>query len=231
MPKIVDHAERRHEIALAACQAIAKKGLDAVTLVDIAREAGCTTGMLAHYFSTKWDVILAALRLMHVRLEKRLSDGLRTRDIGLADLLEVALPTTPEHRAESAAWLTFWGVAISRPELLERTVEMHSDWRSLVRRCVVETTMGARSWPEDLIEDVVSSIVFFMDGVYVKTLTRASMFPAKEQTRLLRAHLKALVAWAEVEARQRPERRPASPRVRAPLRATVGRRLKAPTGH
>ena len=204
MPKIVDHEERRQEIALAACQAIAKNGLDAVTLLDIAREAGCTTGMLAHYFNTKWDVIIAALRLMHVRLEKRLSDGLNNQNVRLDTILEDALPTTLEHRLESAAWLTFWGVAISRPELLERTEQMHSDWRSLVRRCVLQTTAASSTWPDDLLEDVVSSVIFFMDGVYVKTLTRGSMFPPAEQVRLLRAHLEALLSWAEGEATKRP---------------------------
>lgn len=189
---------------MAACQAIAKNGLDGVTLLDIAREAGCTTGMLAHYFRTKWDVIIAALRLMHVRLEKRLSDGLTNHSVTLEDILQDALPTTREHRAESAAWLTFWGVATSRPELLDRTEQMHSDWRSLVRRCVVQTTASSSSWRDELLEDVVSSIIFFMDGVYVKALTRGSMFPPAEQLRLLRAHIEALLAWAEGEATRRP---------------------------
>jgi TetR/AcrR family transcriptional repressor of bet genes len=229
MPKIVDHDERRQEIALAACQAIAKKGLDAVTLADVAKEAHCTTGMLAHYFKTKWDVIIAALRLMHVRLEKRLSDRLRDQAIGLPDLLLDALPTTAEHRAESAAWLTFWGVAVSRPDLLKRTAKIHTDWRSLVRRCLLETTPGSSNWPNDLTEDVVSSIVFFMDGLYVKALTRPSMFPAREQVRLLRTHLDALLAWAKAEASVRLQQEPVSTAKMA-LRDVAGRRLKAPTG-
>lgn len=225
MPKIVDHDKRRQEIALAACQAIAKNGLDAVTLLDIAREAGCTTGMLAHYFNTKWDVIIAALRLMHVRLEKRLSNGLNNQNVRLEEILKDALPTTPEHRAESAAWLTFWGVAISRPELLEQTDQMHSDWRSLIRRCVLETTAESRAWPDELIEDVVSSIIFFMDGVYVKTLTRGAMFPPTEQLRLLRAHVEALLAWADAEASRRNLYQS-----KFPERGNAGRCPQAPTG-
>jgi hypothetical protein len=35
--------------------------------------------MLAHYFNSKWDVILAALRLMHVRLENAYRTGCRNR--------------------------------------------------------------------------------------------------------------------------------------------------------
>jgi len=230
MPKIVDHDKRRHEIALAACRAIAKKGLDAVTLADIAKESGYTTGMLAHYYSTKWDVILAALRLMHDRLEKRLSQRLNGQEIDLVDLLKDALPTNPEHRAESAAWLTFWGVAIGRPHLLKWSAKIHSDWRALVRYCVVETTPGARSWPPDLIEDVVSSIIFFMDGLYVKALTRASVYPPKDQVRLLRAHVDALMSWAAARVPEAPKggiARGAPAPVAAPTQRPSGRRIKA----
>jgi len=50
MPKIVDHARRRDEIALVACRVVAAHGFDRASMVRIAREAGYTTGMLAHYF-------------------------------------------------------------------------------------------------------------------------------------------------------------------------------------
>jgi len=200
MPKIVDHDARRDKIALAACKAIVKRGLKAVTLADVAKEASCTTGMLAHYFNSKWDVILAALRLMHVRLEKRLSHRLSEQDAELVDMLGDALPTTAEHRAEIAAWLTFWGVAANTPDLLKSTAKLHTDWRRLIRRCLLETIQGARGWPNELIEDVVSSIILFMDGIYVKALTRPSMYPAKEQVRLLKAHIEAMLDWARANA-------------------------------
>ena len=50
----------------------------------IARAAGYTTGMVAHYFDTKQDIILAALRLILRRIEQRLTPRERGGD---ADLL------------------------------------------------------------------------------------------------------------------------------------------------
>ncbi|MGH8277414.1 MAG: TetR family transcriptional regulator, partial [Steroidobacteraceae bacterium] len=64
MPKIVDHDQRRDEIALVACRVVATHGFDQATIVRIAREAGYTTGMVAHYFDTKQQIIIAALRLI-----------------------------------------------------------------------------------------------------------------------------------------------------------------------
>src|SRR5205085_11457999 len=73
MPKIVDHAQRRDEIALVACRVVAQHGFDGASMVRIAHEAGYTTGMLAHYFDTKQDIIIAALRLILRRIQARLT--------------------------------------------------------------------------------------------------------------------------------------------------------------
>lgn len=196
MPKIVDHAARRHEIALAACRSISSKGLDNVTLADIAQEAGYTTGMIAHYYETKWAVILAALRLMHDRLGEKLSDGIQA-ERSLAELLGDLLPTDPELKSESRAWLAFWAVAVSRPQLVKWSSKIHTDWRALIKRCIRATTPAAGHWQDSLLEDVVSSIILFMDGLYIKALTRPSAYPTKDQIRLLRFHLEALMQWAD----------------------------------
>ena len=196
MPKIVDHAARRHDIASAACRAIAKHGLESVTLVDIAEEAGQTTGMLAHYYKTKWDLILAALRLMHVRLEKRLSERL-AEGTDLIDLLQDALPIGAAQRSETAAWLTFWGVSLNKPDLLKWSAKTHSEWRALIRRCLLETTPSARQWSKELIDHAVSSIIIFMDGLYVKAMTRPTTYSAKVVIELLRSHIESLILWSD----------------------------------
>ena len=72
MPKAVDHDQRREQIAQAACSVVASHGFEQATVVRIARAAGYTTGMLPHYFSSKQDIMLAALRLSLLRIEARL---------------------------------------------------------------------------------------------------------------------------------------------------------------
>ena len=60
MAKIVDHAKRREEIALVACEVVAARGFEQATVARIARAAGYTTGMVAHYYESKQAIILAA---------------------------------------------------------------------------------------------------------------------------------------------------------------------------
>src|ERR1700740_734478 len=99
MPKIVDHAQRRDEIALVACRVVAEHGFDQASMVLIAREAGYTTGMLAHYFDTKQESSIASLRLILRRIEERL---LRPAVSGappdLLTLLTEALPVDAHRR-------------------------------------------------------------------------------------------------------------------------------------
>ena len=89
MPKLVDHARRRDEIALIACQVVAQGGFAQATVANIARTAGYTTGMVAHYYSSKQEIILAALRLILRRMDQRLrrpSDAGRSAALGAAFL-------------------------------------------------------------------------------------------------------------------------------------------------
>ena len=57
MPRQVDHAARRAELADAATELIADVGVDGLRLRDVAARAGCTTGMLTHYFADKRELL------------------------------------------------------------------------------------------------------------------------------------------------------------------------------
>jgi len=65
MPKIVDHEERRAEVLEATWRVIATRGLDAATVRQIAKEAGVSSGVLAHYFTDKDDILVQAHRLAY----------------------------------------------------------------------------------------------------------------------------------------------------------------------
>ena len=61
MPKIVDWDARRDEILSATWRVIARDGIAKATIRAIAREAGCSRGILAHYFDDKADILGSAL--------------------------------------------------------------------------------------------------------------------------------------------------------------------------
>lgn len=71
MPKIVDHDKRRLEILDSAFSLFASSGYHGVSVRQIAKSIGMTTGMLYHYFPSKPDLFTA---LVNVQQQKQISD-------------------------------------------------------------------------------------------------------------------------------------------------------------
>ena len=91
MPRVVDHDERRREIAAATWRAIDELGVDGTTMRAIAERAGCTIGRLNHYFDSREDMLVAALRYAHMRAGVRMLatiEGRSSSDALRAVLLE-----------------------------------------------------------------------------------------------------------------------------------------------
>ncbi|BDZ39437.1 TetR/AcrR family transcriptional regulator [Microbacterium suwonense] len=72
MPKVVDHAERRAQIAEALLAVIGREGLAGVSLRRVAAEAGVTAGMVQHYFASKDEMVSFAMQSAGARYEARI---------------------------------------------------------------------------------------------------------------------------------------------------------------
>jgi AcrR family transcriptional regulator len=201
MPKIVDHAKRRDEIALVACQVVAEHGFEQATVARIARAAGYTTGMVAHYYDSKQDIILAALRLILKRIEERLT---RERDGGEANLLSVlseAIAIDAQRFTESAFWLAFWGQISADPRLKRLNVWVHREYMRLFERCFAEYWPEWKSRPAAVRDQVLRSLVTCMNGLAAGAVTSPRDWPAQKQIEHLRLHLELLRQWAAPKRR------------------------------
>lgn len=71
MPKIVDHDKRRLEILNSAFSLFAASGYHGVSVRQIAKSIGMTTGMLYHYFPSKPELFTS---LVNVQQQKQIAD-------------------------------------------------------------------------------------------------------------------------------------------------------------
>ncbi|MGO9512960.1 MAG: TetR/AcrR family transcriptional regulator [Steroidobacteraceae bacterium] len=199
MPKIVDHARRREEIAHVACQVVASHGFEQATVARIARAAGYTTGMVAHYYESKQDIILAALRLVLLRIEERLT---RERDGGEADLIGVlseALAIDAQRFTECAFWMAFWGQVSADRKLKRLNVWVHREYMRLFARCFAEHWSEWRVWPMAVRDRVLRSVVTFINGLTAGAVTSPRDWPARKQVEQLSLHLELLRRWARTK--------------------------------
>jgi len=197
MPKIVDHDKRRDEIALIACRVVAEHGFEKASMVRIARGAGYTTGMLAHYFDSKQDIIIAALRLILRRIDERLTQpapGAARAD--LLTLLTEALPVDEQRRTECAFWTAFWGQVSTDRRLRRINGWVHGEYLRLFERCLAQAWPAWREWPADTREQVLRSLVTFINGLTASAVANAGDWPPQRQLEQLRLQLELLHGWA-----------------------------------
>ena len=72
MPRVVDHEARRAEVAAVAADLIARRGLDGVSVRDVAAAGGYSTTVVTHYFASKRELLLHAYRSAGTATEARL---------------------------------------------------------------------------------------------------------------------------------------------------------------
>lgn len=216
MPKAVDHDQRREQIAQAACVVVASHGFEQATVVRIARAAGYTTGMLPHYFASKQDIILAALRLSLLRIEARLEEaGGQGHDL-LAVLTE-ALPIDKPRATECAFWTAFWGQVSTDAEARRLNAWVHREYAKLFRQCIATHWPQSAQWPPALRAQVLVSIMTFINGLTASAVTSPADWPAARQVEQLGLQLQMLERWAERAGRSGPAGLRRQPRATRPL--------------
>ena len=84
MPKRVDHEERRRLIAAAVRRIAAERGLEAVSLGEVAAEAGISKGLVQHYFPTRDAMLRYATGTLRTQVEDRIGAPASLRDVVVA---------------------------------------------------------------------------------------------------------------------------------------------------
>ena len=78
MPKVVDHEERRSQIAEAVWRIATTRGLQGVTFREVAAEAQVSVSLVQHYFGTKAGLVIWSLNQNTARMSARIARRLRT---------------------------------------------------------------------------------------------------------------------------------------------------------
>jgi AcrR family transcriptional regulator len=122
MPRQVDHDARRRQIADAVCQLIAERGIEAVTLREVAARAGVSMGAVQRSFP-KDGMLLFALEHVISQAEQggrerieQSGDGQSAKVLLVTTLQQMAL-TEDRHGVQARVWLTFAAQAAVEPEL------------------------------------------------------------------------------------------------------------------
>jgi AcrR family transcriptional regulator len=119
VPKLIDHDSRRHEIAHAVWRIVVRDGVSAVSIRDVAAEAGLAVGSVRHVFGTKAELLEYSMALVHERARERVAAHFSIKDphkFAEAVLAEV-MPLDDQRRTEMAVNMAVVAESPSHPAL------------------------------------------------------------------------------------------------------------------
>jgi len=171
MPKIVDYAERRSQIAAATWRVIARRGITGATMRDIAAEAGFSNGALKPYFATKHELLRATFEYVFQRTNERVRQVTAQRS-GFSAVLAFGrevLPLDADRRDEARAVIAFWQEAALDAALASTHSESMVVWRRWVIGWIEEAV--AAGWARTELRPAVAAEVLlgFLLGSQITT--------------------------------------------------------------
>jgi AcrR family transcriptional regulator len=171
VPKVVDHEQRREELAAAVWRLASRDGLDAVTIRGVSAEAGWSTGALHHYFSDKEELLLFAFKTVADRVGRRVATARAESGDPLElarALLAIGLPLDEERRDETRVWFAFLGLALTRPPLARAQRLAYDAWRRIVADALRDAREHGDIDEGVDVEREAAALVALVDGLAVQ---------------------------------------------------------------
>lgn len=187
MPKVVDVQARRRELADAAARLIARSGVAAATVRDVAAEAGWTTGALTHYFADKRELLKETFQHSLAQRHARPDDATDPEE-HLRRSLERSLPTDDESRRH---WLVTMALCAQAGDDAELLALQRDAYREHRRRVAQRVERAGWATGRDALP-VAEQLIAVVDGVALQALFDPQGWPAHRQLAGLRTGVAAV---------------------------------------
>jgi AcrR family transcriptional regulator len=186
MPKIVDVEASKMRIVKATWAVIATEGIQSVSMRRVAAQAGCTTGLITHYFRDKDELVTSAYRLV---LDRMLADASArvAQERHVCDRLLAAVeaiePSGPQMKQFTIVLMNFWGQAAFNAAYAARCRQDYRRWRRLIARVVRQGIASRELRAHTDVRVLTDLITLLSDGLSVgMTLTPAAYPRAHRRT-------------------------------------------------
>ena len=170
MPKLGMEPIRKAALVKATIVEIGRVGSLDVTVSQIAKRAGMSSALAHHYFGSKEDIFLAAMRHIltlygaEVRGALALADGPQGRHPGGSGGLVFSAANF--RREAVGAWLNFWVLAQTVPEA-KRLLAVYQ------RRLRSNLLAGLRPLAGERAEALADGLGALIDGLYLREVLKS----------------------------------------------------------
>jgi AcrR family transcriptional regulator len=185
----------REQVLDAVESIIATRGLDGVSIREVAAAAGVSIGMVQYYCRSKDEMLVMAFEAVAERIQRRVEAGDKAGTVGdqmFRGLLEL-LPIDELRTREARICLAFSARSLASPGLAAVRYRLASGLRE---QCAV-AYRGAHALGESLTDDdpdaLAAMTAAFIDGVLMHMLTDPPLLSHEEGTAVLVHHLASYV--------------------------------------
>ncbi|MDQ2625162.1 MAG: TetR/AcrR family transcriptional regulator [Actinomycetota bacterium] len=196
MPKRVDHDQRRRDIVEAAWRLIARGGFEAMTMREIAAEAGFANGALKYYFSSKDELLAAAFQQGFFRVNERASHSIQDRT-GLDAIrllcLEM-LPLDAERQVEARVAVAFWDRVVASKALMKIHADSVAIWRKWMEDELDTARRSGRLETDLPDQQIIDALFFVTTGMRVLPILEQGFAPPETYVDMLDTVLQRIVA-------------------------------------
>ena len=190
MPKLGMEPIRRAALIEATIAEIGQAGSLDITVGQIARRAGVSSGLAHHYFGGKDQILLAAMRHIMAEYAREVRTGLKAATTPMARLRAIIDGSFAPSNFQSAtvgSWLNFYVLALSSDEAhrLHRiyALRLRSNLTHALRPLAGERAPG--------IADITAALI---DGLYLNYGLGAELPDSKATTDLVMGFLNTQIA-------------------------------------
>jgi len=221
MPRVVDHQQRRADLALLTLEVIRTVGIENTTIREIARRGRLSMGKLTHYFTSKDELVAFAFRWLSEKSLAELDQLAATHGPGLPRL-EVAVDTMSKvgEPAGIGLWLSLWDRAVRVSAFTNEHRAFYERWRGYVRTCLRDAVALQQIARGTSIDRAADLIVAAVDGLWIGGAFEPARFAPARRRSLLRLQIDALTRAPASRARRHAFAEPSDASQTVPARAT-----------
>ena len=166
MPKVGLQPIRRQQIIEATIAVIHAHGFDATTMARIGRKAGVSAGLVAHYFGSKNELLVATMRSLLRDLQRQLVEALEGAVTATARIEAIVSANFDRRQCSPdivTAWLAFWSQVPHDAALARLQGIYQSRLRSNLR-----FALRGMKLPADRRDWVAETLGSLIDGIWIR---------------------------------------------------------------
>lgn len=184
---------RRQQLIEATIDVMARKGYSGTTMLDVAKAAGLSSGIVNFHFETKEKLLVETLKYLADEYRANWHKALTAGGDDAAESLRALLFSdfNPEicSARKLAAWCAFWAEAQSRPTYLEHCGSNDEEYSAIVLDlCRAIIKKGRYPLAPELIARALDAL---LEGLWLDLMTMAKPYSLDDAKQTIAACLHA----------------------------------------